>query len=128
MSDTKGFPAAGMLLSFGLGAMAAAGSLAICGWLMVGRGLTQDAAGPLATLAVCLGSFFSGVVMAALQKEKGLIWGAAEGLLFAAVLIILSIVYQREWQLSQVIRAVSVLTAGILGGILGALRPKRRRR
>lgn len=72
MSDAKNFPAVGLLAVFGLGSAAAAGGLTGSGWLMVQQGLTQDAAAPLATAAVCLGSFLSGLLMALLQKEKGL--------------------------------------------------------
>ena len=83
MSDTKKFPAIGLLVVFGVGNAAAAVSLAGLGWLMVKQGLTQEAAAPLATAAICLGSFLSGLLMAILQKGKGLVWGAAEGVLFA---------------------------------------------
>ena len=52
MSDTKKFPAIGLLVVFGVGSAAAAVSLAGFGWLMVKQGLTQEAAAPLATAAV----------------------------------------------------------------------------
>ena len=68
MSDAKKFPAVGLLTVFGLGSAAAAGGLTGSGWLMVQQGLTQDAAAPLATAAVCLGSFLSGLLMSLLQK------------------------------------------------------------
>ena len=87
MSDTKKFPAIGLLVVFGVGSAAAAVSLAGFGWLMVKQGLTQEAAAPLATAAVCLGSFLSGLLMAILKKGKGLVWGAAEGALFAGLLL-----------------------------------------
>ena len=74
MSDTKKFPAIGLLVVFGVGSAAAAVSLAGFGWLMVKQGLTQEAAAPLATAAICLGSFLSGLLMAILQKGKGLVW------------------------------------------------------
>ena len=70
MSDTKKFPAIGLLAFFGVGSAAAAVSLAGFGWLMVKQGLTQEAAAPLATAAVCLGSFLSGLLMAILQKGQ----------------------------------------------------------
>ena len=53
MSDTKKFPAIGLLVVLGVGSAAAAVSLAGFGWLMVKQGLTQEAAAPLATAAVC---------------------------------------------------------------------------
>lgn len=128
MSDTKTFPVMQMVLSFGLGAVATAGCIAGCGWLMVRQGMTQEAAGPLATSAVCLGSFLGGLFLASFQREKGLIWGIAEGLLFVGVLILLGTLYQSEWQTFQFIRAGLVLMAGMLGGTLGMFRAGRRRR
>ena len=91
MSDTKKFPAIGLLAVFGVGSAAAAVSLAGFSWLMVKQGLTQEAAAPLATAAVCLGSFLSGLLMTILQKGKGLVWGAAEGALFAGLLFLAGI-------------------------------------
>ena len=140
MSDTKKFPAIGLLVVFGVGSAAAAVSLAGFGWLnpmskdigfgwlMVKQGLTQEAAAPLATAAVCLGSFLSGLLMAILQKGKGLVWGAAEGVLFAGLLFILGTLYQSEWETIQFVRAGLVLLMGVLGGILGMLRTERKRR
>ena len=133
MSDTKKFPAIGLLVVFGVGSVAAAVSLAGFGWLMVKQGLTQESAAPLATAAVCLGSFLSGLLMAILQKGKGLVWGAAEGVLFAGLLFILGTVYKRqlyqsEWETMQFVRAGLVLLMGVLGGVLGMLRTERKRR
>ena len=125
MSDTKKFPAIGLLVVLGVGSAAAAVSLTGFGWLM---GLTQEAAAPLATAAVCLGSFLSGLLMAILQKGKGLVWGAAEGALFAGLLFILGTLYQSEWETMQFVRAGLVLLMGVLGGILGMLRAERKRR
>ena len=116
MSDAKNFPAVGLLAVFGLGSAAAVG------------GLTQDAAAPLATAAVCLGSFLSGLLMSLLQRGKGLVWGAAEGALFVGLLFLLGILYQSEWGTMQFVRAGLVLLMGVLGGIFGMLRAEHRRR
>lgn len=129
MSDAKKFPAVGLLTVFGLGSAAAAGGLTGFGWLMVQQGLTQDAAAPLATAAVCLGSFLSGLLMSLLQKGKGLVWGAAEGaLFFVGLLFLLGTLYQSEWGTMQFVRAGLVLLMGVLGGIFGMLRTEHRRR
>ena len=125
MSDTKKFPAIGLLVVFGVGNAAAAVSLAGFGWLMVKQGLTQEAAAPLATATICLGSV---LLMAILQKGKGLVWGAAEGVLFAGLLFILGTLYQSEWETMQFVRAGLVLLMGVLGGILGMLRAERKQR
>ena len=128
MSDAKKFPAVELLAVFGLGSAAAAGGLTGSGWLMVQQGLTQDAAAPLATAAVCLGSFLSGLLMSLLQKGKGLVWGAAEGALFVGLLFLLGTLYQSEWGTMQFVRAGLVLLMGVLGGIFGMLRAEHRRR
>lgn len=95
---------------------------------MVQQGLTQDTAAPLATAAVCLGSFLSGLLMSLLQKGKGLVWGAAEGALFVGLLFLLGTLYQSEWGTMQFVRAGLVLLMGVLGGIFGMLRAEHRRR
>jgi len=64
----------------------------------------------------------------ALKKGKGLVWGAAEGALFAGLLFILGTLYQSEWETMQFVRAGLVLLMGVLGGILGMLRAERKRR
>jgi putative membrane protein (TIGR04086 family) len=142
MSDTKKFPAIGLLVVFGVGSSAAAVSLAGFGWLMVKQGLTQEAAAPIyldsigtVFVAAVLGPFYgmlpnllSGLLMAILQKGKGLVWGAAEGALFAGLLFILGTLYQSEWETMQFVRAGLVLLMGVLGGILGMLRAERKRR
>ena len=79
----------------------AAGSreLAGFGWLMVKQGLTQEAAAPLATAAVCLGCFLSGLLMAITGKRaKGSSGAAVEGALFTGLLFILGTLYQSEWE------------------------------
>lgn len=128
MSGTKTFPVVRVLLSFGAGIATAAGCLGGFGWLMVRQGMTQEAASPLATAAVCLGSFLGGFLLSAFQKEKGLVCGVTEGVLFVGALVLLGTLYQSEWQTPQLIRAGFVLAAGTLGGILGMLRVGRRRR
>ena len=92
MSDTKKFPAIGLLVVFGVGSAAAAVSLAGFGWLMVKQGLTQEAAAPLATAAVCLGSFLSGLLMFILStsrrdRARVLVSMKSSGLLFSVVLL-----------------------------------------
>ena len=84
-------------------------------------GPDAGAAAPLATAAVCLGSFLSGLLMAILQRAKGLVWGAAEGVLFAGLLFILVHCYQVS-ETMQFVRAGLVLLMGVLGGVLGMLR------
>ena len=68
------------------------------------------------------------LLMAILQKGKGLVWGAAEGVLFAGLLFILGTLYQSEWETMQFVRAGLVLLMGVLGGVLGMLRAERKRR
>ena len=126
MSDTRTFPAGRILICFAVGVATVAGSLAGCGGLMVARGLTQEAAYPLAAASLCLGRLLSGFLLAMLQKEKGLVWGATEGLLFVGALVLVGTLSQSEWAMSQFIRAGLVMMAGMLGGTLGMLRVGRR--
>ena len=128
MSDTKKFPAIGLLVVFGVGSAAAAVSLAGFGWLMVKQGLTQEAAAPLATAAVCLGSFLSGLLMAILQKGKGLVWGAAEGVLFTGLLFYSGYTVPERVGNDAVRPGRACPADGVLGGVLGMLRAEQKRR
>lgn len=127
MSDTKKFPATSLLLASGIGSVAVIGSLAGFAWLMVKQGMTQEAAAPFATAAVCFGSCLSGMLLTALQKEKALLCGAAEGVFFAGLLFLLGTLNQSEWEAGRFIRAGLVLLMGVLGGILGMMLTERRR-
>ena len=127
MSDTKKFPIISLLLASGFGSAAAIGFLAGFAWLMVKQGMTQDAAAPFVTVAVCLGSCLAGTLLTALQKEKALLCGSAEGTFFAGILFVLGILNQSEWEAGQFVRAGLVLLMGILGGILGMMLTERRR-
>ena len=127
MSDTKKFPAGSLLLASGLGSAAAVVCLAVAAWLMVKQGISQDAAGPLATASVSFGSFCGGLMLSLFQKRRGLFCGAVEGIVFTGMLFLLGILYQSEWGGAQLLRAGIVLLTGMLGGILGMLLSQRRR-
>jgi Trk-type K+ transport system membrane component len=102
---------------------------------LVGRVLLVEAFFMLLPLAVALlyqedpaPFLLTILLMAILKKGKGLVWGAAEGALFAGLLFILGTLYQSEWETMQFVRAGLVLLMGVLGGILGMLRAERKRR
>lgn len=90
----KNKPMAGLgplLCSLLLGAGAAAGCTAGMAALMASQMLPPSTAWPLATAAVSAGSLFSGWLAAAWYGRRGLVYGIAEGGLFALCLLILQL-------------------------------------
>lgn len=129
MSGKNNLPSGlgGAAAAFALGAVATGMWMAGAASLMVRRGLSQGAAWPLATAAVCAGALLSGWLFAFLQKKRGIVCGAVQGGLFAGVLLLASLAdgAPSEWQLVRVVLAFGF---GCGGGFLGMLCAERRRR
>ena len=93
MSEKNLFPAElrVLLLAGAVGVMVTAGGLAAMAALMTAQGYSGAAAPPLATAAVGAGSLCSGWIAAFCKKERGLLCGLVQGLLYAALLVVLSV-------------------------------------
>lgn len=127
----KNKPTAGpgpLLCSLILGAGAAAGCTTGMAALMATQLLPPSAVWPLATAAVSAGSLFSGWLAAAWYGRRGLLYGAAEGVLFALCLLVLQLVKGAVPDPWQAFRLGLVVFLGCIGGALGMLRAQRRRR
>lgn len=114
--------------AFCVGAAAAAAATAGMAALMAQQGLSQDSVWPLATAAVSGGSLISGWLAALLHKSGGLACGAVQGVLFAALLGGLPLLYGQQPDGMQLARLGVVVLFGCVGGVLGRLRADRRRR
>lgn len=95
---------------------------------MAAQLLPTSAVWPLATAAVSAGSLFSGWLAAAWYGRRGLVYGAAEGALFALCLLALQLVKGITPDPLQAARLGLVVFLGCAGGALGMLRAQRRRR
>ncbi|MGN0662539.1 MAG: TIGR04086 family membrane protein [Faecalibacterium sp.] len=116
------------LLAFGMGLGVCAASLAALAWLMAERSLSTSLSGPMATAAVCLGCLSAGWLASFWQKHRGLLCGAAQGVLFSGALAAVSILQGVAPDGAQLLRMGLAVLAGCAGGILGMLCAEGRRR
>ncbi len=114
---------AALLVSLLLTGLLLAGSAA---W-MTKRELSQSAAWPFATAVVCISTFVGGWISAFLQKNRGLVCGAIEGLLMVGILFSFLFIQGGTLTEMQELRYAMTICAGCTGGFCGILRAERRR-
>ena len=119
MSEQKKFSVGPALLAFGIGG-------AFAGSCMARQGLSQAAAWPMASAAVCAGSLLSGWLAAFFQRSRGLLCGAIQGILFVLLLTIFGLWAGFSPTEMQLLRFALVFLFGCMGGIFGMLRTERR--
>ena len=84
---------------------------------------------PISTAALSLAVLLAGLFLAALRKEKGLLYGLLIGIIFYAILWIAALARgQIEFSSLSVIKGTALLCSGAIGGSLGILMRERRRR
>lgn len=116
------------LIAAGIGAVITALALAGMAQWMIHQGWSASAAAPLASIAVCCGSLCSGVCVAVLKKERGLLNGAVQGILFAGALLLAALLDGGFVENSHLIRCAMVLLCGAVGGLVGMSLCERKRR
>ena len=87
--------------------------------VMTARHIPQTAVAPMALFALSAGAFVSGVVCAALARRAGLLHGAVCGLGMTAVVYAVGLFSgSGAWGVPFIFKAVFVLLAAMLGGVL----------
>lgn len=121
MSEKKFIPTDLRILLFSvlIGVIITAGSLAGMAALMVSREISGSVAAPLATAAAGLSSFFSGWFAAFCKREHGLIRGALQGLMLAALLFILELPTGVILENAILLRFAIMILCGSIGGFCG---------
>lgn len=127
MSEQKRVSIGPAVLAFGIGGAFSGVCMAGLAWLMVKQGLSQDAAWPMASVAVCAGSLLSGWISAFFQRSRGLLCGAVQGVLFVLLLVLFGVCAGIPPTEMQWVRFALVVLFGCLGGIFGLLRTERRK-
>lgn len=109
-------------------------SLLLAGFLLAGSAawmtkqeLSQSAVWPLATVVVCISTFAGGWISAFLQKNRGLVCGAIEGLLMIGILFSFLFIQGGTLTEMQELRYAMTICAGCTGGFCEILRAERRR-
>ena len=92
--------------------------LGFAAW-MTAQHCSGSMAVPLATAAVGIGGFCSGWLAAFCKQERGLLCGAVQGLLFAALLFVLAVPSGMFTENAALMRFAAVILCGSLGGFLG---------
>lgn len=121
-------PAGPVLVSFVLGLLLTWLCLAGSAAWMERQELSRAAAWPLSTASVCFGTFAGGCLSAFLQKSRGLVCGAVEGLLMSGLLLALLFGNDGVLEQAQELRCAMTLCAGCLGGFCGMLWSEKHRR
>lgn len=94
------------------------GLLGFAAW-MTAQHASGSMAAPLATAAVGIGSCCSGWLAAFCKRERGLLCGAVQGVLFAALLFVLAVPAGIFAENAVLLRFAAVVLCGSLGGFLG---------
>lgn len=128
MSESRKFPA-GILPTAVftiLGAALTAVCLAGAAQWMVLQGYSGTAAAPLATAAVCLGSFFSALAAALWKRQHGLVTGLVQGALLAGILAGTAMFSGTSSDPLLLVRMAAATLCGGVGGLLGVAFRERR--
>lgn len=84
---------------------------------------------PIAVWAVCVGSFFSGYIVANRVKKNGLFCGLCCGIVFFVIYLIASLLTgDFDYTALLGIKLVSYSLAGSLGGLIGVATAQKKRR
>lgn len=130
MAEKQIVPAgAGVFLLAGVvGVLVCALCLMGCASCMEAQGWSQSMAGPLSSASVGIGSLCGGTIAAFLRREHGLLTGAVQGFLFAAILAALLAGSGGTLEGWPVIRMGIALACSSLGGLLGLSLAEKTRR
>lgn len=102
--------------------------LAAMSALMVSQKLPGTTAVPLATAAVGGGSFCGGWMAAFCKRERGLLCGFVQGVIYTALLGVLSVPCGTITENASLMRFAIVLLCGSVGGFLGMMSREHKRR
>ena len=88
--------------------------------LMAAVDVPKAAITPLAVVASAVGAFVGGIVAAKIAKEKGLLFGAACGLILFVLVLVAGFAVLKEVRGSFAVAKLFILIGcGAIGGILG---------
>lgn len=101
-------------------------ALLIMAAIMAAQDIPKSAITPMAVVAAALGAFIGGFVSARIAKEKGILFGAACGLLLYLLILVAGFAMLKEIRGVYAIVKLAVMVAtGAVGGIIGVNLRKR---
>lgn len=115
-------------VSVAFGAVVSVVILVLFALLLSGRTIPQPMIDPMATFAMSVGAFVSGLICAKMIHRNGLMCGLICGIVFAAILLACSFaVPDSALGLGALIKIALMLFSSMIGGVLG-VNTKRRKR
>lgn len=109
-----------LLFSFLFGILLTFAALLLFSWLFIQMQIAAYWGVPLATIAVCIGSFVTGHFAAKSLKQNGLFCGLCVGFIFYVVYLVAALLNgQYEFTSLALIKLVCYLLSGAVGGVLG---------
>lgn len=108
------------------GAIMCAGLLMLFSFLFVTvKSVPQPMIQWLAIICAAVGAFVAGYASSKIHRSKGLMCGAASGLLlFLVVTLVAFIVSRDKFTYITIVRALAMIIPGALGGVLGVSRKR----
>ncbi len=117
-----------VLLGSVVGSVVCAVFLVLFAFLFVAvKSVPQSIVQIVAIICASLGAFVAGYISIRIYKSKGLIYGAASGLLLFIILTIIAFIVSRDkFTYITAIRLLVMLFSGALGGVLGVNQKRRK--
>ncbi len=111
------------------GLAAAAVVLMIFAFITVKMQTVNDAVFlPVVIAAACIGAFCGGYISARINRNAGLVTGAASAVLIFAVILCISAALGAIPQAAAALRLAAMVISGAIGGILGVNKKRKKRK
>ncbi len=109
-----------LLIGTGVGALLGVVLLLAAAAVMASTGIPTGAVAPIALAVMSLSALAGGFVTARLARERGLLWGAACGLLIFLIVALAGLSVEHTVQgTSLFLKLALTVACGALGGVLG---------
>ena len=109
-----------LLIGTGVGAISGVILLLAAAAVMASTGIPTGAVTPIALAVMSLSALIGGFVTARLARERGLLWGAACGLLMFLIVALAGLGVEHTVQgISLFLKLALTVACGALGGVLG---------
>ena len=94
--------------------------------VLASRSVPQGLIGPMAIFALSIGAFSSGFCSARIARAKGLLFGAACGVIITVLVMTASMIGGSELGIPALLKTAFILFSSMIGGVLGVNARRRR--
>lgn len=109
-----------ILIGAGIGALCCLLVLLVMAAVLAAKDIPQTAVTPMAVVAGAFGSFIAGLVAARIARTKGLLFGAATGLLLYLIVMLAGFTVLKDIRGAYALVKMAILIGcGAVGGIIG---------